>query len=122
MIINLTQYVSTKEQVQAGVVDVGDRVAIKAALSFESLPTRAEIQARAHALVDIAEAEGADCAMIGGATYLMAPLESALAKAGIQPLYSFTEHRLVEETLPNGEVEKTSVFRHAGWVRRPCMA
>jgi len=113
MIINLTQYVSTKEQVQAGVVDVGDRVAIKAALSFESLPTRAEIQARAHALVDIAEAEGADCAMIGGATYLMAPLESALAKAGIQPLYS-PNIAWWKRHFPMGKLKKPACFDTQG--------
>jgi len=116
MIINLTQHAPTQEQIQSGVVD-SDRAAIKAALSFESLPTREEIQARAHALADIAESAGADCAMIGGAPYLMAPLEAALAWAGIQPFYSFTERVSVEETLPDGSVRKTAVFKHCGWVR-----
>ena len=46
----------------------------------------------------------------------MAQLERRLRKVGIIPLYSFTERVSVEETLPDGSVKKSSVFKHAGWV------
>lgn len=54
--------------------------------------------------------------MIGGAPYLMAPLERMLKKSGYRPVYSFSERRSVEETLPDGSVKKTAVFAHVGWV------
>lgn len=54
--------------------------------------------------------------MIGGAPYLMPILEKALAKYGIQILYSFTKRETVEKTDENGNVVKTAIFRHVGFV------
>lgn len=64
---------------------------------------------------DYAE-EGAESAMIGGAPFLMAPLEGALRTRGVIPLYAFSVRESVEEALPDGSVRKTQVFRHAGFV------
>lgn len=46
----------------------------------------------------------------------MGPLVAALHQAGVQPLFSFTERKSVEKTLPDGTVQKTSVFAHVDWV------
>lgn len=55
-------------------------------------------------------------AMIGGAPYLMAPLEAELKKLGIEPVYAFSE-RVSEETVQaDGTVVKTNVFKHVGFV------
>lgn len=56
-------------------------------------------------------------AMIGGAPYMMALLEQALWARGIVPLYAYSERRSVEKTDPiTGEVTKTAVFVHLGFV------
>jgi hypothetical protein len=114
MIMNLTQHVATDAQIKDGVVEPQDKDAVKALLTFTEAPTREEIERRAAALARVAE--GCDAAMIGGAPYLMAALEAALVEVCVQPLYSFTERRSVEETAPDGTVRKVSVFTHTGWV------
>jgi hypothetical protein len=55
-------------------------------------------------------------AMIGGAPYLMAPLESALRAHGITPVYAFSVRESVDQVQPDGSVRKVAVFRHAGFV------
>jgi hypothetical protein len=54
--------------------------------------------------------------MIGGAPYLMAPLERSLRSVGVYPVYAFSVRESVEQTAPDGTVRKTNVFRHAGFV------
>lgn len=125
MILNLTQHPATAEQVAAGVVDLEgvDLVEIKALLTFGDVPREGEPEARARAIAEIArrvrvaENVGADevFAMIGGAMWLMAPLEKELAYAGIAPAYAFSVRESVEETLSDGSVRKTAVFRHRGF-------
>jgi hypothetical protein len=130
MILNLTQHAPTPEQVAAGVVEPKPEVkaAIVAALTFDSLPSREEIGARAADLAEIAcrydiadtdddigeEFPGA--AMIGGAPYLMAALERELSARGVRPLYAFSTRESVEQTQPDGSVRKINVFRHIGFV------
>ena len=113
-IINLTQHPSTPEQ---GADDLqGETLAqLKSLLTFDTPPYAFEIKERAEA---IAALVGPECthAMIGGDPYLMAWLEAALREVGVQPLYSFSERVSVETTSPSGEVVKTSVFKHTGWV------
>ena len=55
-------------------------------------------------------------AMIGGAPYLMSELEKELWHLGIEPVYAFTKRESVETVGENGEVTKTAVFKHAGFV------
>jgi hypothetical protein len=113
MILNLTQHVATPDQ---GVREPSDKKAVQALLTFSTLPTSAEIRERAEKLAAIAVAEGADAAMIGGAPYLMGPLEGALRSAGVKPMYSFSVRQSVEKTDDDGNVVKTVVFKHAGFV------
>ena len=54
--------------------------------------------------------------MIGGAPYLMAELEKELWHRGIEPVYSFSTRQSVESTDAEGNVTKTSVFKHIGFI------
>ena len=122
MILNLTQHPATTEQIEAGVVDLPDSVrpALIGWLTFSQLPSREEIEDRAEALALLADSllpeEGDPAAMIGGAPYLMAPLEAALRNQRIRPLYAFSRRESIEQVLPDGTVRKTSIFRHAGFI------
>ena len=128
MIINLTQHPATSEQAAAGVVDLqGDSLlALKQALTFDILPTRGDVQDRAHYITRLAFSNGLGgdldddpmptLAMIGGAPFLMSALESALMDECISPLYAFSVRDSVEITQPDGSVVKTNVFKHAGFV------
>lgn len=117
MILNLTQHEATPEQLAAGVEEPGTRKgSVQALLTFRDLPSREEIAARAVALAALAQGYGASAAMIGGALWLMAPLEAALRGLGIRPLYAFSVRESVEETAPDGSVRKVAVFRHKGFV------
>lgn len=123
MILNLTQHPATPEQVEAGVVDLPDwmRQALTDWLIFDQLPTREEIEYRAEQVALLAdtflpEEAGNPAAMIGGAPYLMSALETALRTKRIRPLYAFSKRESIEQTLPDGTVRKTSIFRHAGFI------
>ena len=127
MIINLTQHAATPEQLAAGVVDLtGDElVALREALTFNTLPGREEIKCRAGHIAWLAVANGLGGdgddpiplqAMIGGAPYLMGPLEEALAQVGVAPVYAFSVRESVEQIQADGSVRKLNVFRHAGFV------
>lgn len=110
---NLTQHKPTQEQEQHGGVTAVDPAAV-ALLNFSAPPSIEEINARAVALAALAV--GFESAMVGGAPYLMGPLCAALKAVGVQPLFSFTERKSVEEAQPDGSVKKSSVFAHVAWV------
>ena len=118
ILINLTQHSLTTEQLKNAVevgTDVRDEV-VKL-ITFNGLPTAGEIKGNASRLAEICRDMHASHAVIGGAPYFMGPLEQALRKAGIVPLYAFTERVAVEVTNPEtGEVTKTSKFNFAGWI------
>ena len=114
-IINLTQHPAVPEQVESGVFEPADKESVKALLTFIGMPTIEVVKARAAALAEIAVAEHAEAAMIGGAPYLMAPLHMALTERGIKPLYAFSERVSVEKVV-DGDTVKTSVFKHVGFV------
>ena len=116
-ILNLTQHQATPDQIAAGVMEPSDKEKVQALLTFNYLPSMEEIYERAEALSDLASECGATQVMIGGAPYLMAPLQECLTRRRILPLYSFTER--VSEDVPqtDGTTRKVSVFRHVGFVR-----
>ena len=139
MIVNMTQHPATPEQIAAGVFDPTpeQRAEIVALLTFDTLPEKGEIENRAEelaltALAILAARERSLShveqerlmergtvtyfAMIGGAPYLMPHLENEMVGAGVNPLYAFSTRESVEETLPDGSVKKTAVFRHKGFV------
>ncbi len=124
MILNLTQHPGTPEQ---GVTDLtGEALAaLKMALTFDAIPTAQEITERAEYIAELACVNGMGgedddpiptAAMIGGAPYLMAPLERGLRQRGIDPLYAFSVRESAEQTQPDGSIRKVNIFRHAGFV------
>lgn len=128
IIINLTQHAATADQLAAGVVDLPDteRAALQRALTFDALPTAEDLVERAEYIANLAALNGLGgdedddphpmAAMIGGAPYLMGPLEAALLDAGIEPVYAFSVRETEEQKQPDGSVRKVAVFRHAGFV------
>jgi len=130
-ILNLTQHTATPEQLADGVMDLPAeaREALQVLLTFDRPVLCDEVAARAADIAELAAqfvplAAGefghhffAGQAMIGGAPYLMAPLERALRDHGIEPLYAFSARESAEQQQPDGSVRKINVFRHAGFVR-----
>lgn len=113
----LTQHAGTSDQAVAGVVEPADKRTVQALLTFEELPDAQEILRHATELAEIAHLSGHPSAMIGGAPFFMAPLEHALEKVGVKALYAFSKRESVEVHDPNtGEVKKTQVFKHTGFV------
>jgi len=125
-ILNLTQHQATPEQLSAGVVDLSadQRTILRRWLTFDEVPRAATVATRARLLAQAASDDSIIigeigkfyAAMIGGAPYLMAPLESALREVHILPLYAFSKRESVETVAPDGSVTKTNVFRHGGFV------
>jgi hypothetical protein len=118
-ILNLTQHNATSDQREAGVVEPPSsemKKEIQALLTFDEVPNLRDILRRANLLAEFAEYVGYSAAMIGGAPFLMRALEDALRERGVTPMYSFTRRETVEESMEDGSVKKTAVFRHAGWV------
>jgi hypothetical protein len=129
MILNLTQHVSTDEQKAQLVVEPRMcKAKIQKLLTFEEIPTREEIEARAKELARIAASEASFYAgdtdneiwitrvMIGGAPYLMGALEKALRECGFTPVYAFSKRESIDQPQPDGSVRKIAVFRHLGFV------
>lgn len=119
-ILNLTQHHATDEQSVAGVFQLtGEaREKLVALLTFHELPSKEEVRARAKAIANLAvqEAGWVSEAMIGGAPFLMAPLERELENRNIEVRYAFSLRESVEHLNEQGEVVKTSSFRHKGFV------
>jgi copper homeostasis protein CutC len=111
-ILNLTQHVASDEQVKEGVFEPieADKVEIKKLLTVKAGDSLTE---KVEGLVEIAKKyHDADYIMIGGVAYLIAPLESKLKSAGLNPVHAFSERAVVEK---NGV--KTSIFKHTGWFK-----
>ena len=115
-IINLTQHNASAEQREVGVYEPAEKERVKNLLTFEEIPDKETMSARATALAEIVIEEKTSIAMIGGAPYFMSTLESVLRKEGIHPVYAFSKRESVEKTLPDGSVEKIAVFKHCGFV------
>ena len=125
-ILNLTQHQATPEQCVAGVIDLSaqQRIIVGRWLTFDEVPSASTITTRAKLLAQAAADDSIiigkvgqfDAAMIGGAPYLMPPLEAALRGAHILPLYAFSTRESVETVAPDGSVTKTNIFRHTGFV------
>lgn len=135
-ILNLTQHNATPAQITEGVVDLvgSDKDLLVKLLTFNTLPTVEEIESRAQKIAYIASdlyieeknnwiESGLDeddfeqyYAMIGGAPFLMGPLEVALKKFDIIPVYAFSVRDSVDVKQADGSVKKTAVFNHGGFI------
>jgi len=100
MFINMTQHEPTPQQLEAGVITV-DHSSVKAMLTFQGLPSAAQVRERAQALAAWAVSHGAGSAMVGGAPWLMGPLERALMAKGVTPMYAFSNRQSVEVIDPS---------------------
>jgi len=116
--LNLTQHEATQTQIDEGVVDPDKelREGLKEALTFDSIPGPDEIQHRAEWIAELAAQEDTVSAMIGGAPFLMAPLEAALKQVGVTPYYAFSVRESVEKVDRDGNVVKVNVFKHQGFI------
>ena len=114
--INLTQHNAAPEQ---DCLSRSEETAqeIKELLTFNEIPSLAEITNRAAALAEIAKVIGATEAMIGGAPYRILALDPALRLKGITPIYAFSRREVVEKINEDGSTTKSAVFRHLGFVR-----
>lgn len=119
MILNLTQHKATAEQKAAGVEDVHDIDFkwVQKALTFKHLPDEEDINHCVVELLDIAAEYNIDTVMIGGAPWLMARLQKELQEQGHRVVYAFSQRESVETQNEDGEVVKTSVFKHIGFVQ-----
>lgn len=127
-ILNLTQHSATSAQTADGLVDLTelDAADIRSLLDFKTLPSREEIEKRAKDIAALAygileeesERRGEEIrtVMIGGAPYLMGPLERALESLRISAVYAFSERRSVDIQQPDGSVRKVAEFAHLGWI------
>ena len=118
--LNLTQHAATPDQIAAGVVDLPPlaQADLRDAMTFDEIPTSGDVAAAADimGLIAYRYSNAGDQVMIGGAPYLMAPLEQWLVNNDRVPVYAFSIRESVEKTLPDGSVQKINVFRHAGFV------
>lgn len=130
-IINLTQHSSTPEQGVEDLVLQGECLAssfglkpeqfgyyptLSACLTFTEVPSHNKMWTRAVLLASVAKTAGATHAMIGGAGFFLPVLEQALSQRGIVPVHAFSQRVSVESVGDNGEVVKTNVFKHVGFV------
>ena len=143
-ILNLTQYKATPYQAYKGVRDLNeeDFVLLKNLLTFEEderVPTKRDIAVRAMqiAVLAVKAAECEDCARIGGHCggsctgasnwfqgralvegpgYMLPELVKALKAVRFYVVQPYTEGVVTETITPDGEVTRTTVFRHIGFV------
>lgn len=131
IILNLTQHPATPEQVAAGVVDLtgDDLERLKNLLTFDDIKSTLLRHDRADRLAEMVrdinlqgdpdylhqDGTAIHC-MIGGAPFLMPPLEAALLKDNRVPVYAFSVRQSVEEPQADGSVRKVNVFCHGGFV------
>lgn len=85
-ILNLTEYPATKEQEAQGVVNLPplEREALKSLLAFNAMPSEELIRTVAGQVAAFAHSNGYGAAMIGGAPFLIAPLEAYLHAFGLK--------------------------------------
>lgn len=122
-IVNLTQHASTLDQKRDGVFDLTNAEELKELrrlITFDNLPTKEEIDARALDIATLAaralkDCDGEKAAMIGGAPYLMSYLEFYLRRLGITVVYAFSKRISVDREV-DGRIEKYSVFVHEGFI------
>lgn len=133
MILNFTQHQATPEQSAQGVADLRpeDHRTLCSLLTFQELPTMADVRRRAGEIVCLYETiiesiPGVDleaattdswpAVMIGGAPFLMGELEAELVHIGVRVLYAFSRRESVDELQADGSVIKRAIFRHVGFV------
>lgn len=111
-ILNLTQHLGTPEQIAEGLFEPLNKKEVQTLLTFVDVPEKENIWERAERLAEIAEENGAEKALIGGALWLMYPLAKSLRDAGIMPVYSFSVRESIDVPQADGTVVKKAIFKH----------
>lgn len=112
-VFNLTQH-DSPECVQRSAEQT---TIIRDLITFDGIPSVAEMQERADALAALAADTGASTAMVGGAPFFGSILEATLVAAGIEPVYAFSKRVSKDIPQEDGSTKKILVFKHEGWVR-----
>ena len=117
-IANLTLHRATEEQIADGVVNLSEekREELKRLLTYSEPPSQGLLEWDAYEIAELILGRY-NKAMIGGAPYLMRPLEEELERMGIEVFYSFSKRETEEIPQEDGTVKKVSVFRHTGFVK-----
>ena len=129
----IPQHELTEEQIAQGAVEVDDELKEKLLknLTFTFVPSQQILTSRAlwitKLFADYCKQNGIVLptetldnlpevkVLISGAPFFMSALEQALRESGFSPVYSFSERKSVEREV-NGEVVKTSVFKHVKFI------
>lgn len=122
--INLTQHEGTIDQLEDGLVDLGEKAyeQVKDLLTMEVEDlTREDVWARAEQLRLLALYErhktGDSQVMIGGAGWIMLPLQMVLEEVGFEVFFA-TSNRVSEEVhMEDGSVRKVNVFKHVKFLK-----
>ena len=116
-ILNLTQHEATPQQIKQHVIEPSkeDKREIKNALSFNEIPSRDEISNRITRLSFIVEKYNPTSVMIGGASFLIFPLEKKLRQKWLV-FHAFSKRVSTERKNADGTITKMSTFKHVGFV------
>lgn len=115
IILNLTSYATTPEQIKQGLTEVSeeDKQILKNVWMLNKQPEYKELQERAQTIVNIAKKYDCKDVMLGGPLCMLGCVEDALQDEGYNVKYSFTERIKVQEETRNpetGEVTK-AIFK-----------
>lgn len=114
MIINCTNHIATKEQLELGVVEPYEKEEIQKLLTFDSLDSVFSANERAKEIVEIIKRSGYNHALIGGIPFFMSILENEFYRNGIIPVYAFSKRISIEKMDESGLVLKKSIFVNEG--------
>jgi len=117
-ILNLTQHNATPSQKEAGLVDLegNELEELREIITFDSLPTFAELELASMALAMIAHEHGFENVLIGGACYFMPVLENHLKKCGFTPYYAYSKRNAVDKMV-DGKIVTEYTFEHEGFLK-----
>ena len=114
-ILNCTNHNATDKQLRMGVIepDEQDKRAIQQSITFELPVSMADIRRACDMVTEYTEKYGCAAALIGGAPFLQGYLESSLFAKSLCAAFAFTRRISAERKMPDGSVEKVSVFDSA---------
>ncbi len=85
-------------------------------LTFRTIPTRAQMEDRARAVVSLALMAGADVIMIAPAPFFASTLEEKLEEHGIMSVYPYSSHVSANTTNSEGYIQRSGTFEYVGLV------
>ena len=110
MIVNCTNHIATKEQLEMGIVEPKNKEKIQELLTFDDIDSIFDAGNRAKKIVNIIKEEGYKYALIGGIPFFMSILENEFYINDIIPVYAFSKRNSEEKIDRYGTIIKTSLF------------